>query len=601
MSHYTHYLSVFYLCSTLLVNAQEKKDFRIHSHNDYHQNIPFWKAFSNGLTSIEVDVFFKNGSLFVTHDESEIIRDRTIENLYLEPLQKVIELKLGNLDQLQLLVDFKSEAYRSLDQLIATLKKYPDIINDSRISIVISGNRPKLEEYKNYPSYIHFDYQSLEKITEEEQLNKIALISLNFKKTSSWNGKGKLTTSDHQKVSSVITQAHQMNKPFRFWGVPDSKTAWKTMKEMGVDFINTDDPVESSKYLQSLDRRIYHHQNISSVYTPTFEFDQKNIPVKNIILLIGDGNGLAQITATEIGNAGRLTLTQLKSIGLVRTQTADDLTTDSAAAATAMATGIKTYNRYLGVDPQGQPTENITELLNQKGFASGLITTDRMTGATPAAFYSHQADRSQQKEISHDLIDSKISLFIGGGADDFEGDTLEKNFEIVEHLEMIGKSQNTKVGHFLSKNDVPPIKEGRDVSLSSITAQGLAFLKKKNTPFFLMIEGGQIDSFGHENDISGIISEGIDFDSAVTEALQFSDQTGNTLVLVTADHETSGLSLPEAHPKSRIIEADFSTNDHSTIMIPLFAYGPQSYEFLGVYENHEIFWKILKVLGVSQN
>jgi alkaline phosphatase len=198
MSHYTHYLSVFYLCSTLLVNAQEKKDFRIHSHNDYHQNIPFWKAFSNGLTSIEVDVFFKNGSLFVTHDESEIIRDRTIENLYLEPLQKVIELKLGNLDQLQLLVDFKSEAYRSLDQLIATLKKYPDIINDSRISIVISGNRPKLEEYKNYPSYIHFDYQSLEKITEEEQLNKIALISLNFKKTSSWNGKGKLTTSDHR-------------------------------------------------------------------------------------------------------------------------------------------------------------------------------------------------------------------------------------------------------------------------------------------------------------------------------------------------------------------------------------------------------------------
>jgi alkaline phosphatase len=601
MCNFIKHLSVLYVCSTLFVNAQENKAFRIHSHNDYHQNIPFWKAFSNGLTSIEVDVFLKNDSLYVTHGESEIIRDRTIESLYLEPLQKVIDLKLGKLDKLQLLVDFKSEAYTSLNKLISALKKYPDIINDSRISIVISGNRPKLEEYKNYPPYIHFDYQSLKKITEDKTLSKIALISLNFKKTSSWNGKGKLTKSDHQKVSSVITQAHQMNKPFRFWGIPDSKTAWKTMKEMGVDFINTDDTVESSIYLQSLDHRIYHNKNISSIYIPTFESDQKNIPVENIILLIGDGNGLAQITAAEIGNAGRLTLTQLKSIGLVRTQTADDFTTDSAAAATAMATGIKTYNRYLGLDPNGQPTENITELLNKKGYSLGLITTDHITGATPAAFYSHQADRSQLKEISQDLIDSKISLFIGGGANDFQGEEIEKNFEIVDHLEMVGKSRYKKVGHFLSKNDVPPIKGGRNVSLSNITVNGLAFLQKKNTPFFLMIEGAQIDSFGHKNDISGMISEGIDFDSAVAEAIKFSDTTGNTLVIVTADHETSGLSLPGANPKSRIIEADFSTNDHSTIMIPLFAYGPQSSEFQGVYENNEVFHKILKVLGASQN
>ena len=143
-----NYLSVLFISSILIVKAQEKKAFRIHSHNDYHQNIPFWNAFSNGLTSIEVDVFLENDSLFVTHGKSEIVRDRTIENLYLQPIQKVIDLKLGALDKLQLLVDFKSEAYPTLNKLIATLQKYPVIINDPRISIVISGNRPKPEEYK---------------------------------------------------------------------------------------------------------------------------------------------------------------------------------------------------------------------------------------------------------------------------------------------------------------------------------------------------------------------------------------------------------------------------------------------------------------------
>lgn len=595
------FFSVLFISSVIYVSAQEKNAFQIHSHNDYYQNIPFWKAFSSGLSSIEVDVFLENDSLFVTHGKSEIIRDRTIENLYLQPIKKVIDLKIGKLDRLQLLVDFKSEAYTSLNKLISTLKRYPSIIKDQRISIVISGNRPKPNEYINYPPYIHFDYQSLEEITDVEQLKKIALISLNFKKISPWNGKGKLTGTDHQKISKVIAQAHQMKKPFRFWGVPDSKTAWKKMKEMGVDFINTDKPNESSTYLNSLNNRTYYNKEVSSVYIPTFEFDQKNIRVENVILLIGDGNGLAQITAAEIANSGQLTLTQLKSIGLIKTQTADDFTTDSAAAATAMATGVKTYNRYIGLDPNGQPVENLTELLDKKGFSSGLITTDHITGATAAAFYAHRADRSQITEISQDLIQSKLSLFIGGGASDFKGDKIKRSFEMVDNLEKLNRSKNKRIGHFFSQNEVPPVSERGLNALAEATIKGLEFFKRKNSPFFLMIEGAQIDNFGHKNDISGIISEGIDFDRAIAEAIKFSDITNNTLVVVTADHETSGLSIPEANPKSRIIEGDFSTNDHSTIMVPLFAYGPQSHEFQGVYENNEIFRKILKVLSISQN
>ena len=157
-----HFLLILVFCITApFVRAQQ---FKIHSHNDYHQNVPFWNAYANGFNSIEVDIFLKNDTLFATHGELEIIKDRTIENLYLQPIQQAMSLQLGNPGELQLLVDIKSEPYSTLKKLISILKKYPNIINKKQISIVISGNRPMAKEYINYPDYIHFDYQSLEDI-----------------------------------------------------------------------------------------------------------------------------------------------------------------------------------------------------------------------------------------------------------------------------------------------------------------------------------------------------------------------------------------------------------------------------------------------------
>ncbi len=135
--------------------------------------------------------------------------------------------------------------------------------------------------------------------------------------------------------------------------------------------------------------------------------------------------------------------------------------------------------------------------------------------------------------------------------------------------------------------------------LSEATRNGLQFFQNKNKPFFLMVEGAQIDSNGHLNNVSGIVSEGIDFDKAITEAVKFADKIGNTLVIVTADHETSGFSIPQGNLENNMIEGDFTTHDHTGTMIPIFAYGPHSQEFQGVYENSELFGKILKVLSIS--
>jgi alkaline phosphatase len=589
----------FFLSFCLVANSQIYKTPKIHSHNDYLQAVPFWTAYANGLNSIEVDVFLKNNELYATHDEKDIIQDRTIENLYLEPVQSAIELKLGENQIIQFLIDIKSDALPTLEKLIEILAKYPKLTTSDNISFVISGNRPPPELYINYPSYIQFDHQSSEILSNSAQWEKVAMISQPFSKFSSWNGKGRLTKTDYDLVLNAIKTAHSYQKPFRFWACPDSKTAWKAFTNLGVDFINTDMPYEAKTYLNSLPKRVYFNTMESKIYKPTYASDKKNKTVKNIILLIGDGNGLSQISSAVLSNGGSLTLTQLKSIGFIKTQSTDDFTTDSAAAGTAISSGKKTYNRSIGMDTTQKPIENITEMLYKHNFKSGFITTDQITGATPAAFYAHQTDRDMTDGIFNDLLESKLDFFIGGGGDYYKQSFSKSRFSILNSMDEIGVSKKDRIGYFLSDKNVPSVLEKRGNLLAEATHNGLKFLEQKKKSFFLMVEAAQIDSYGHQNDISGIISEGIDFDKAITEAIKFADKNGKTLVLITADHETSGLSLPQGDIKNKMMEGEFTTYDHTGVMVPIFAYGPQSGLFSGVYENNEIFHKIKKVLGID--
>ncbi len=591
---------LYLLLTVGTIQAQTSKlTYKIHSHNDYKQSVPFWKAYAAGVHSLEIDVIYKDNTLFVAHEIAEIIKKHTIESLYLEPLQTALQNELQLTHKIQLLIDIKSEPYSTLNQLVKMLKVYPDLTKNENIQFVISGGKPAVKDYMKYPDYIQFDHQKVTKILNQEAWNKVGLISVDYKKYAVWNGKGRMVAQDLERVKKVIEVAHGLNKPFRFWGAPDSESAWKAFADLKVDFINTDQPFEATKYLKSLSKRVSYNKERSEVYKPTFAYDQKNKKVENIILLIGDGNGVSQISAATLANGGHLTLTQLRSIGFLKTQSSDDFTTDSAAGGTAIATGVKTYNRAIGVGPNGEPLKNITELLTTYNYKIGLVTTDEITGATPSAFYAHQKDRSHTKQIASDLTKSKVSLFIGGGAKHFLNKK-EMPFSIRNTIADITMDEE-RVGVFTAKGGMPGIKQGRGNFLAEATQRSLSFLKAKKTPFFLMVEGAQIDSYGHFNDTEGIIAEGIDFDKAITEAIKFADANKNTLVIITADHETSGFSIPQGNVKKQMIEGDFTTHDHTGAMVPIFAYGPQSNKLQGVYENNGLLGKILEILKLQKN
>ncbi|MBC6999067.1 alkaline phosphatase [Cytophaga sp. FL35] len=571
--------------------AQNSTSFKVHSHNDYLQDVPFWKAFSAGANSVEADLFLVNDSLFVAHTASEIEEHRDFERLYLQPIQRNLEYGKGFDTPFQLLVDIKSEAKPTLEKLITVLNNYPKITSNKNISIVISGNRPEPKDYVNYPDFIWFDYQSVQPLENQKIMDKIALVSLSFKRVTAWNGKGRLTKGDLEKVTSVIEKAHKLGKPFRFWATPDSKTAWKALAHLGVDYINTDMPFECVAYISTLPEREYQNQVFSEVYKPTFASDQKKSKVKNVILLIGDGNGLTQISATALANNGETTLTQLKSIGFLKTQSADDFTTDSAGAGTALATGHKAPNRAIGMTANGK-VENITEILNKEGFVSGLITTDEISGATPSSFYAHQIDRSLSDGIRKDLEKSHIAVI---ASTDRSESFKDSKYTFVKTPEELASLTNTYIGFLMGKVDDKEEKE-----LAITTKNILKYLENTKNPFFLMVEGAKIDSHGHTNEIDGVINEGIGFDQAIAETLKFADQNKNTLVVITADHETGGLTIPQGKMDAHEIEGDFTTHDHTGVMVPIFAYGPQSQLFQGVYENNEVFHKILEALNVKQ-
>ncbi|MEP2059841.1 MAG: alkaline phosphatase [Maribacter litoralis] len=571
------------------------QDYKVHSHNDYKQNIPFWKAFGAEVQSIEVDVFYKNGKLMVAHEQGEIEENKTLERLYLNPLQEALDLNLSANRSLLLLIDVKTDAYKTLDAIVASLKKYPSIISNKDVKIVISGNRPALEEYVDYPNYIYFDYQSVQPVTDTEVLDKIALVSVSFKNYSEWNGKGRLTSQDYDKVIEVIAQAHQLKKPFRFWATPDSKSAWKAFVNMGVDFINTDMPNACVAYVSSLKDRVVQNSVFSEVYHPSFKSDKAQRSPKNIILMIGDGNGLTQISSAVLANNGALSLTQIKSIGLIKTQSADDFTTDSAGAGTAIATGEKTNNRAIGTNVSGEAIPNLTEILSKKGFNTGVITTDEIIGATPSSFFAHRTDRGMATEIASDLQTSQLKLFISQPTAAVKNNE-EAGFVMKTDINTIAASTELKVGAWFNtdKKDL----SGYIQNLAMATKNGISYLNKEK-PFFLMVEGAKIDSYGHANDIEGVVTESISFDRAVAEAIKFADADQNTLVVITADHETGGLTIPQGNVGLHEIEADFTTNDHTGVMVPVFAYGPMSQEFQGVYENNEIFAKLLSVLDIT--
>ena len=334
-------------------------------------------------------------------------------------------------------------------------------------------------------------------------------------------------------------------------------------------------------------------------------------PPKNIILFIGDGMGSAQLTVltTVKKNAAIL---RFKKSGMLLTHAFDNYITDSAAGATAYATGVKASKGAIAVDPDNQRVKTVLEISKDKGMAVGLVVTSRITNATPASFIAHVDNRANQLEIAKQIAESNVDVLIGGGREffipknkdrskredgfDFEA-MLSKKLNYITNPQDFKKASEGRSLAYLYDYGAPGPAGKRPHSLKEMTEAAIKILEKNENGFFLMVEGSQIDWAGHDNKLDAVIEEIKDFDGAVGVGLDFAEQDKQTLVIVTADHETGGLSLTGGSRKNQTVKGEFTWTNHTAVMVPIFAYGPLADDFGGINENTMVGRKLIEYVN----
>ncbi len=338
--------------------------------------------------------------------------------------------------------------------------------------------------------------------------------------------------------------------------------------------------------------------------------------IKNVIFIIGDGTGLVQLTSGQynlVGAEGLLHLQTMPVTGIVKTYSANGLITDSAAGATAYSCGVKTDNGKIAQLPDETDCKTILEMAEEKGLSTGIVSTSTVTHATPASYAAHVTSRGMQAEIAVDYLDSGAEVIMGGGKEffisssedgsrredsrnvieDFEG----SGYEYVESAAELKSSDSGKILGLFSLAGMP--SEERTPTLAEMSSKAIDVLSQNEEGFFLMIEGSQIDWGGHENNVDYVLREVADFDAAVKVALDFAQENGETLVVLTADHETGGMTINSHYDRRDEVEIAWTTTGHTGVPVPLLAYGPHAIEFTGWQENTEVGIKVAELLGVG--
>jgi alkaline phosphatase len=326
---------------------------------------------------------------------------------------------------------------------------------------------------------------------------------------------------------------------------------------------------------------------------------------RNIILMIGDGMSLSDMYTAWTANRGRLNIENCQVVGLCKTDSADRLITDSAAAATAFATGRKTDNRRLGLDAGGRPRPSILEIAGRQGLSTGLVVTCNILDATPAVFVAKARDRYQWEEIAAQYVASGVDFVCGGGRRDFEKgkngrdlvqELAARGYRLPRTVAELEKIDAGRVFALMADDDLPHARERGDV-LSRAAVKAIDLLSRNGRGFFLMIESSLIDRAGHGNSLDWLMDEVHDFDRAVGKVLQWAAKDGGTLVVVTADHETGGWTLLGGDIASGRVQGRFSTDSHSGVMVPVYSFGPGAGNFTGIFDNTDLFTKMLAAYG----
>ena len=327
--------------------------------------------------------------------------------------------------------------------------------------------------------------------------------------------------------------------------------------------------------------------------------EPKGKKVKNIIFMIGDGMGLEQISAAWVCNGGKLNLDNFTYVGIQRTYSANKLVTDSAAAGSALATGQKTNNGMIAMNPDTVAVKSLAEEAMEKGKRAGAAVTCRVTDATPAVFFSHAPSRKLMDDIAVQMTNSGLYFLSGGGTKYWSGRE--------DGLDLVGQAEAMGYTYVETKEDMMAVEEGPIIALMdeyelqpaldrgdilpSAVQKALQVLDNKKG-FFLMIEGSMIDDGGHDNKAGKTMEEIFDFDRTLGLVLEWAEKDGETLVIVTADHATGGMTLLGGSIDEKKIRVNYSTTGHNGVALPVFAWGPHAEDFVGIYENAELSDKI---------
>lgn len=342
---------------------------------------------------------------------------------------------------------------------------------------------------------------------------------------------------------------------------------------------------------------------------------------RDVILMIGDGMGLSQVAAGRayaVGTEGSLTMEQIKRHGTATTHSADSAITDSAASATALATGVKTYNGAIAVAMDGSDLETILEIAQSRGKATGLVTTTGLTHATPASFGAHEASRNSEAQIAQDYVHrSRPDVLLGGGALYWSGALLDEagqaGYEVVRSGDELRAAVAAAIpgsktlglfsnGHMTYELDRAAASS--EPHLRDMVESALSMLTTDPDGFFLMVEGGRIDHACHSNDLERATLEVEAFDRAIEAVLNWTQVSAarrdNTLVIVTADHETGGMSLrnpDDVLQAGQFVSARWTTTGHSAADVPIWAAGPGSEAVGGQMDNIDIFPLMLDAMS----
>ena len=322
---------------------------------------------------------------------------------------------------------------------------------------------------------------------------------------------------------------------------------------------------------------------------------RENNKIRNVIVMIGDGMGVEQVACGWVLNGGSLNMEQCPVTGFSRTYAVDELITDSCAGGSALATGVKTNYGFMACDPDGNPVPSLLQDAQTKGMKTGVAVTCRINDATPIDFVGHSTDRHDEAGIAAQYVDSGVDFLSGGGIQfwqnredgrDLVKEMTGKGYTFVDNLEDLDKVREGRVLGLFAPLEMEPALD-RGPVLEECAMKAIELLDNRKG-FFLMIEGSSIDDWCHRHKVGYMAEELCDFDRTVGKVLNWAEQDGHTLVVITADHATGGLTLIDGDLAGRTVKVHFSTKGHNGILVPVFAYGPHAREFAGVHENAEV-------------